>query len=262
MLRWSRVLPLFLIFLVIAVPAVQAQDAEEIPLLTDYGMDLAPGYRYTVAMEAHRALWEGTRAEFIAGPLHITLQNTGSMKVRLTIKVNDEERYNEEIQGTESVTITLYIDHDGSGTIEVSGVGRVGTFYIERAYRIFVHEEDISHLGHEAHSNVEVSRQALPGSSSGGGDYTQPIGETNTGSGSSLMSRILDALGASAVVAIVIILVLLGFVVFLIALTQSAARGWITNPFRKEGSRGSGGGSSSKGSSGSGGSSSGGGGKS
>jgi len=252
MLRWARVLPLLVIIFSVVLPAMPVKAAEEIQLgWRDYGMDLAPGYRYTVMMESHK-LWTGAvaRAKFAAGPLMIEMDLT-----HLTIKVNERTEFDQDI-GTEDVTITIYIDHDGSGTVEVSGYGSVATFYIDRAYRITVFEETVSFWRWSVSSSVEVSRQALPSNS---GDYTQTIGETNTGSGSSLMSRILDALGASAVVAIVIILVLLGFVVFLIALTQSAARGWITNPFRKEGSRGSSGGGSSKGG---GSSSSGGGGKS
>ena len=217
-----RVFALFLTFLVIAVPAIQAQ---EVPLLTDYGMDLAPGYRYTIGMEAHRALWEGTRAEVSAGPLYISLINEDNNEVRLIVKVNGEERYNNVITGTESVTLTIYVDYDGSGTIEASGIGRICTFYIDHAYRIYVHEETVEHLWYSASSVVEISRQRLPSE----GDYTQPIGETNTGS-SSMLSTILDALGAGAVVAVVIILVLLGLVVVLIVISQATRRGLINMP--------------------------------
>jgi hypothetical protein len=204
----ATALAILLIAALAAVPAVTARAAV-IPLSwRDSGFDLAAGYRYTITLESGH-VWNGETAKAAFDATIVKAELDGS---HLKVWVNGDQVYDEDV-GDESATLTLYIDCDGNGRVELSGSGVLGGFSLEESYRIMVYTETAHTWPQSVTSHVVISRQRLD---CGGQTPTAtPIGEPGH------TADLAGALTAGARALAGLVLALFGIVILLVVLARS-----------------------------------------
>ena len=175
----------------------------------DSGYDLAAGFRYTITLRSGRT-WTGACARAIADGTVVKAELCGS---RLKVWISGSVAFDNDV-GSESATLSVVVDCDGGGTVEVSGQGRIGSFGLTQSYRIMVYTETVSAWPSTATSEVQISRQRL--SCPGIQPVPTPIQESALD-----LSGLLMALGGGAAVAIVIVVVLLGVLLVLWLLARA-----------------------------------------
>mgnify|MGYP005657769869 CR=1 FL=1 len=149
--------PVIIVFLILVATTAIPIIADTVWLgWRDSGYDLAAGYRYSIGLQSGR-VWTGATAlaAVSAGPLKIELRGS-----HLKIVINDNAVFDEDV-GEESVVVSIIVDCDGSGRVEVSGFGMVGGFSIDHSYRIMVYTETVNVWPQTVTSRVTISRQPM-----------------------------------------------------------------------------------------------------
>jgi len=185
-----------LALLVLALPV--AASISPSPLAwRDSGYDLAAGYRYTITLRSGRT-WTGACARAVADATAVKAELCGS---HLKVWIGGSVAFDNDV-GSESATLSITVDCEGTGAVDLSGQGRLGGFGITQSYRIMVYTETVSNWPTSASSEVQISRQALrcPGVT------ITPIQE----SPSVDLSGLLLAFGGAAAVALAVVLVTVG----------------------------------------------------
>jgi len=181
----------------------------------DSGYDLAAGFRYTITLRSGRT-WTGACARAIADATVVKAELCGT---HLKVWTSGSVSYDGDV-GSESATLSVVVDCDGGGNVEVSGHGRVGSFGLAQSYRIMIYTETVSVWPSTATSEVQISRQRLSCPS------VQPITPIQESPPASDFSGLLAALGGATTVAVVVVIVLFGvlLVLWLLARTGGARK--------------------------------------
>ena len=180
--------------MVLALPVAAAVS----PLAwRDSGYDLAAGFRYTITLRSGRT-WTGACARAIADATAVKAELCGSW---LKVWAGGTLVFDNDV-GSESATLSITVDCEGTGAVDLSGQGRLGGFGITQSYRIMVYTETVSNWPTSATSEVQISRQALrcPGAT------ITPIGESPPVD----LSALLLAFGGGATLALTVVLVTIG----------------------------------------------------
>jgi len=179
----------------------------------DSGYDLAAGFRYTITLRSGR-VWTGACARAIVDGTVVKAELCGS---RLKVWVSGSVAFDNDV-GSESATLSIVVDCDGGGSVELSGQGRIGSFGLTQSYRIMAYTETVSMWPSTATSEVQISRQRLncPG--------VQPVPSTpieeSPPAGFDLTGLLL-ALGGAASIAVVVVVVLFGVLLVLWLLSRA-----------------------------------------
>jgi len=176
----------------------------------DSGYDLAAGFRYTITLRSGRT-WTGACARAIADATVVKAELCGT---HLKVWTSGSVSYDGDV-GSESATLSVVVDCDGGGNVELSGYGRVGSFGLTQSYRIMIYTETVSVWPSTATSEAQISRQRL--SCPGVQPVPTPIQEPPT---PSFDLGLLPIVGA-ATVAVVVVVVLLGVLLVLWLLSRA-----------------------------------------
>lgn len=217
----SRTVFLLALLLLMALPTAVAAEVERLGW-RDSGYDLAPGYRYTITLRSG-CVWTGSCA---AAGFDATVVKAELRGSHLRVWVGSRLAFDQDI-GSQSATITIVVDHDGSGTVELSGYGRLGGFSIDHSYRVMVFTETVSAWPQSFTSEVAISRSRLPrptppqlppGQPPG---YYVPYpypgdGHREGGGGSSIAA----AIGSAAAAGIAAVILVLGILLVLLIIAK------------------------------------------
>ena len=209
---------LALLLLTALLPTAVVAEVERLGW-RDSGYDLAAGYRYTITLRSG-CIWTGACA---AAGFDATIVKAELRGSHLKVWINGQLSFDQGVD-SESATITIVVDHDGSGTVELSGYGRLGGFSIDHRYRIMVFTETVSTWPQSFTSEVAISRSRLPRPQPPPGQppgyyvpYPHP-GDDYHGEGGG--SDIAAAIGSAAAAGIAAVILVLGILLVLLIIAK------------------------------------------